>query len=352
MRINYKIIWVDDEPDDMEAKKALIYDIVKKHYMFPEGMESPYTSFKKFKKDISDKYTPNKFVDCDIILIDYNLSDSGDNTETGEELIKQLRDKGIYTDVLFYSGNMQKYRKNKKYPELDNVVYSDSDTDEFQIKFEKILIKQVNISMGIQNIRGYLMDATSDFDFISRNYVEQLYKVLGESQKQYILDKIRLFIENQKTIEEKKFEKVAQSYNKDSLIKPSMSSLDYVMSVRNKMYVLAMILFYQNKLVEIDDVDDVDEFATKLANAFQDEIISHRNKLAHSKLKYGDNNYSHVKILKHIEDLSCVCEKCNEDKYYTLEDCANIRKNIYNTYKVFYKLYDELEKNFNEKQQN
>ena len=138
MKINYKIIWVDDEPDDMEAKKDLLYEIVKKHHMRPTGMETPYKSFNEFKKQMIDRYTPNKFVDCDLLLIDYNLSDSGDKTQTGEEIIKQLRDKGVYTDVLFYSGNMSVYRKSKKYQELDNVVYSDSNTDEFQLKFEKI----------------------------------------------------------------------------------------------------------------------------------------------------------------------------------------------------------------------
>ena len=339
MKINYRIIWVDDEPDDMEAKKDLLYEIIEKHHMFPEGMESPYKSFNQFKNEMIDRYTPNKFVDCDLLLIDYNLSDNGDKTQTGEEIIKQLRDKGVYTDVLFYSGNMSSYRKSKKYSDLDNVVYSDSNTDEFQMKFEKILEKQENLSMGIQNLRGYLMDATSDFDFVTRNYVESLYSTLNGEERILINQKIQSFIKKQKLLEDEKFDKIFKKFNKDSLITPAMSSIDYVMSVKDKIYILGMMLYFK-KIIKAD-IDDVEIFAANFANNYDLKIIKNRNKLAHNKLKYGENK-NHVKILRSINDIECKCDECNLEYVYTLEQFKNIKDNIFDTYALFENLLKNL----------
>ena len=73
----------------------------------------------------------------------------------------------------------------------------------------------------------------------------------------------------------------------------------------------------------------------------QYEIISKRNKLAHSKLLYGVKQSGHIKIAKKIADLQCEnCETC--DSKFLKSDCDDLRQNIQKYYGVFKELLDEI----------
>ena len=331
MKYEYKIIWIDDYPDDMSVHKVFMKSEVEKCNMVAKGLDDPFISYQDFKTKIIDQIDANSFFDYDLILVDFNLSD--ENGNNGINIIKLLREKGIYTDVLFYSGNMEGMRQQLKAEELDNVTYSDNERSRFLEKFRRVLEKQLNLIMQISDLRGYLMDSSSDFDFTAKNYVQVLFEKLNEDDQKAVVLKIRERIEQQNTTEISKFEKILKCKNPAKLVKVAMDSIEYVTTAKDKMYILGLII---QKHKGYDE-----SYALNFEQAYYDEIISKRNKLAHSKLLYGVKQSGHIKIAKKIADLQCEnCETC--DSKFLKSDCDDLRQNIQKYYGVFKELLDEI----------
>lgn len=331
MKYEYKIIWIDDYPDDMSVHKVFMKSEVEKCNMVAKGLDNPFISYQDFKTKIIDLIDGNSFFDYDLILVDFNLSD--ENGNNGINIIKLLREKGIYTDVLFYSGNMDGMRQQLKSEELDNVTYSDNERGRFLDKFRRVLQKQMNLIMQISDLRGYLMDSTSDFDFTAKNYVQSLFGKLDEETKKEIVAKIRERIVKQNDTEVCKFKEILSSKTPETIVKKAMDAIEYITTARDKMYILGLI---------IEKYKGYDEsYALNFEQTYYDEIISKRNKLAHAKLLYGTNQSGHIKIAKKIVDLQCDdCESC--DSKFLKSDCDELRQNIQKYYGVFKILLDEI----------
>ncbi|MCH5148153.1 MAG: response regulator [Clostridiales bacterium] len=328
MRQEYKIIWIEDEPDEIDVHIKLVEDVVTSRCLKLVGADKIYTSIKSFEKEILEKYSAEDFSDFDLILVDFNLSHSKLN---GKDLIKIIREKGIFTDILFYSGNIEELKKSLMPAELDGVVFSDNSREEFIRKFTYIIEKQINLKMRISSIRGYLMDSTSDFDFIIKNYTISFFENLDEVDQKKVIYQIKNFIGEQNENEQSKFKDVNKKTG-INLIKAAMDSQEYVMSVRNKFYIFSLIYSLINKK-EL-------KFVEESTNNYDKNIIKPRNKLAHAKLLYGQRYKNHIKISKTIADLNCNCDNCREK--YTKEECDDIRKNIYETYNYLDEIYKTL----------
>ena len=332
MKYEYKIIWIDDSPEEMSVHKYFMKSEVEKCNMKAIGLDKPFTSFGEFSSRIIEKLDETSFFDYDLILVDFNLSDEyGCN---GIDLIKSLRDKGIYTDVLFYSGNMDGMRAKLRAEELDNVTYSDNERNRFLIKFKRILEKQMNLIMQISDLRGYLMDSTSDFDFTARNYVQSIFEKLEDEDKLTVVEKIRERISQQSTTEVAKFEGISRVSNPQTLVKKAMDAIEYVTTAKDKMYILGLIVQKYKKLP--------DTYAEEFEQAYYNEIINKRNKLAHSKLLYGTNQSGHIRIAKSIADLQCGdCEECTAK--FVKSECEELRRNIQKYYVLFKELLEEIQ---------
>lgn len=332
MKYEYKIIWIDDSPEEMSVHKYFMESEVEKCNMKAIGLDKPFTNFREFSSQIIEKLDETSFFDYDLILVDFNLSD--EHGRNGIDLIKSLRDKGIYTDVLFYSGNMDGMRAKLRPEELDNVTYSDNERNRFLIKFKRILEKQMNLIMQISDLRGYLMDSTSDFDFTARNYVQSIFEKLEDEDKIIVVEKIRERISQQSTTELSKFEGISRVSNPQTLVKKAMDAIEYVTTARDKMYILGLIVQKYKKLP--------DTYADEFELAYYNEIINKRNKLAHSKLLYGTNQSGHIKIAKSISDLQCEdCAECTSK--FVKSECEELRRNIQKYYVLFKKLLEEIQ---------
>ena len=85
MRIDYQILWMENDTDWLEPK---IDDI--KEYLNDLGFELKLTNIAK--------YEDKNFSDYDIIVVDFNL-DNESGTDAIEKIIKNR--KNIFTDILF-----------------------------------------------------------------------------------------------------------------------------------------------------------------------------------------------------------------------------------------------------------
>lgn len=331
MKINYNVLWVEDYPKDMKVQIDRIKKILESNYYIIKGHDHPFTSYGEFI-DYVNKKSANDFSKIDLILIDYNLSDKAG--KTGIDIIQLLRNKDIYTDVIFYSGNMKDAIKQiKSYSdEFDNVTYSDNTMLELIPKFKKILNKQLNLVMQIPDIRGYLMDATSDFDFMTRSFVDRYFNKLSAEDKAFVYNEIRERVGAQKKRESNKFNKFESGPNDNDLVNAAMDSLEYVMTVKDKIYIMALIK------QKIDAADD--NYASSFAKDYESKVIKYRNKLAHNKLVYGTKQAGHIKVISSIDKIDCDCSQCKEK--LTIVECDELRKNLFEYYLFFRNLIPQL----------
>jgi hypothetical protein len=362
MKIKYKIVWLDDQPETMRKYLDDIKLILEENYFIPD-IQEPYISYENFQQSFqttnNDDVYGEVFNDCDLLLIDFNIAEKQENEEkTGATLISQLRLKGIYTETVFYSNAMDEYRKKPGKPELDNVIYADK--NELISKIEKLIKKQVVQSMIISNLRGYLMDCTSDFDFICRNVSEYFFIKLNSEQQLDVLKMAEEYIHSQYKLENKKFEEINNKYkgkinyqgvSKETTfheisdiserikkIRKVFSSLESVMLVRDKFRLMALIL-QMNNITSYSEIytvfQDESEKNRHEIDKYNESIIKHRNKLAHNKLIYGSKCKNRIKIIELLEDMICCCEKDECEKSYSYDDCKKLRENIYKYYLLF-----------------
>jgi hypothetical protein len=372
MKIKYKIVWLDDQPETMNKYLDDIKLILEENYFIPD-IQEPYISYENFQRSFqttnnNDVYG-EVFNDCDLLLIDFNIAEKQENEEkTGATLISQLRSKGIYTETIFYSNAMDEYRKKANKPELDNVIYADK--TELINKVEKLIKKHVVQSMIISNLRGYLMDCTSDFDFICRNVSEYFFIKLNSEQQLDILNVAENYIHSQYKLENKKFEEINEKYKgkinyqavskkttfheisdiseRTKKIRKVFSSLESVMLVRDKFRLMALIL-QMNNITSCFEIYNVVQDESKRnkheIDKYNEMIIKHRNKLAHNKLIYGSRCKSRIKIVELLEDMTCCCENNECEKSYSYDDCKKLRENIYKYYLLFNPLLEHVIKN-------
>ncbi len=107
-----------------------------------------------------------------------------------------------------------------------------------------------------------------------------------------------------------------------------MESVDYVISNKDRYALMALIVR------EFDFAEDLPE---DLAEKYSEDIITHRNKLAHSKLFYGECKKK-LFISKKREPLKCNqnCDQCKSQ--YTIGTCEEIRRQLFEYYKLFQKI--------------
>jgi hypothetical protein len=372
MKINFKIMWIDDKPKQMETILSEIEDVLKENYYIPK-IEEAFQSYEDFMAifDVQNDDDINIFNDCDLLLIDFHLSQKiEDDEKTGEILIEQLRNKGIFTEVVFYSDAMAEYRQNNNRHELDNVTYADK--NEVVRKVEYLVKKTVRQGLNISTLRGYLMDSTSEFDFICKEVAIHHFKFLDNLQKKTIIEKIEKYIQEQFESEADKFkknnakyhnilaqvkeQKVVKTFSENTdtdqmlnILINAFNSKEAVMPTDKKYRILANILSSVN-IVESKKIYSHNPDTRQSNELYKEALITPRNKLAHSKLIYGKHcGGQRIKIVEKLTELTCKHnELCSSntptcaDKSYSYEDCKKLRKNIYEFYLIFNDLFEYI----------
>jgi len=146
MRIEYRILWIDDNPEWVESKIDNIEE-----YLLNFGFVLKY--------EIKPSHKGIDFSQYDIIAVDCNLS----NGEKGIEALDVVRKNDIYTEILFYSQNGEpKLREEMKNNRIDG-VYCASREDSIE-KLEKLISTTIQKTQEINNLRGLVMAETSELD--------------------------------------------------------------------------------------------------------------------------------------------------------------------------------------------
>lgn len=126
MRINYNILWIEDELIWLKGAKAIVEDIVEE------------SGFKTFVKNLNNEVDAISFIEhsnleiFDIILVDYKIR----NNEIGNFLIEKIRVNNQYTDIIFYSASLEKIMGITNGVDDPKMYISSRSTDDFIAKVE------------------------------------------------------------------------------------------------------------------------------------------------------------------------------------------------------------------------
>lgn len=149
MKIKYNILWVENDQDWLESIVDEIKEFVEEH-----GFKFSY-DIARDKSGIADY---NKY---DLILMDMNL----ESEPTGDEIIQEIRNLNIYTDVVLYSASgINAIRSKGHEKELEGVYYSGRNEVLFIEKVRGVIMTTIRKTQDLTNLRGLVMAEVSELD--------------------------------------------------------------------------------------------------------------------------------------------------------------------------------------------
>ena len=157
MRLDFNVLWVDDQPDRVGSQiTAITKRMQEEGFQF---MPSLCQSIDEVKKAIAaDVFTD----EVDLILVDWDLG----NGVVGQDAIAEIRSMVPYKDVVFYSAQTapDALRKAAFDKGVEGIYCASREqlVDEVFGVFES-LVKKV---LDLDHARGIVMGATSDIDHI------------------------------------------------------------------------------------------------------------------------------------------------------------------------------------------
>ncbi|MCK6622150.1 MAG: hypothetical protein HUU32_17655 [Calditrichaceae bacterium] len=165
MRLDYKILWFEDEKGWYEAILPDISD-----FLAEKGFElDPYRQVND--SDLETIIDEDKY---DLILIDYNLLGG----EKGDVVVEKIRDHKIYTDIVFYSQSGEKVvRDAAKEKGLDGVFCADRKRELFLDKVFKVIETTIKKVEDLNNMRGLVMASTSELDIKMERAIIEILKI-------------------------------------------------------------------------------------------------------------------------------------------------------------------------------
>ncbi len=264
MNTVFKILWFEDEVFWFNMEKKRINAILKDHYLIPKIDRKDGDDF-----DINE-VTGNEY---DLILMDYKLAEG----TTGDTIVSAIRRNDILTDILFYSSEEHNMLTaiTKEMPPFDGVYLTKRDYEIFTQKVRKLISKIVKRSEDIVNLRGFVMDGTSDFEVRIQEILNIVWKKLKRTEQDTLEDAVQKTIERNKERNEKTKQKVLDQ-------KPTFLAAvnnKYFFSHADRLYLLEKAITILMENYNLDREREFSSFKSK----YETDISQYRNALGHRK---------------------------------------------------------------------
>lgn len=301
MKLDYKIIWVEDKIDTkpfialrQNINEHLVNEFFNVHIETAED-------FDEFK----EKYEASKTFD--LIITDLNLNESH-----GSQVIDFVRDvKHIMTEIFFYSANSE--LSATKLVNSSRITFHQMDEASAYRELGASIMDLINLTISkFQNIvamRGMIMQETSSLDLKMDNIVKTQLK------NPTLSEEIKPVVEN---IFNNIFANAEEKYKKAKARKSKEILRDNILfNSSQKIYALGEIL----KILKEEN----------FSGDYSKEIILIRNQFAHAELKINEDGKEYFKVK-------------GEEVYFDEKLCREIRKNIIKHLNNISKLEVKLEK--------
>jgi CheY-like chemotaxis protein len=267
MKLDYKILWLDDKIQELFIDDEYIDEIDT--YLKEEGFNPKIVAVSKeedFFAKLDDSY--------DLILTDYHL-----NRINGDEIVKQVREKSILTEIMFYTAQADLVDTVKK----DRITFLETRALRQQGSHQEVLVLHLKGLIGLtikkfQHIvamRGMIMNETSSLDL-------------------QMLEIIKGALKNEKI----KFEELATNIY-DELNKLYASKIEFVNECKksnrfNKLTTDTFVFSAEYKIKTLGQILASLEL-TDFSEDYKTEINSIRNKFAHAILLKDEKGREYFK---------------------------------------------------------
>lgn len=259
MRLDFNVLWVDDQPDRVAAQGTNI-----KMQMATEGFEfKPHycTTIDQMSEAISEHVFTDEI---DLILVDWDLG----NDEHGEDAIELVRRIVHYKDVVFYSGQATVVQlREKVYKKQLEGVYCAGRADLIDevIGVFESLIKKV---LDLDHTRGIVMGATSDIDHMVNTCLALAHGKLNDAGKAEFMERAI-----------KRVDRQVQNITKQGAKLKDTPSVEALFEAH-------MLFTSDHRLRMLSSILDMDEFAAHAAGVdtvkdYRDGVVRNRNTLGH-----------------------------------------------------------------------
>lgn len=92
MQLEYRILWIEDDPDFVDSVKEDLNDFISEKGFIP--------IIKLVKKEELKTILDENLRVYDLFLIDYKLSAGSYSQESGEKLIERIRQKKFFNNII------------------------------------------------------------------------------------------------------------------------------------------------------------------------------------------------------------------------------------------------------------
>lgn len=267
MNVSFKILWFEDEPDWAGMEKMRIISILKEHELKPIIHMKTGEDF-----DIRE-IQGNEY---DLILVDYMLEDD----TKGDEIVSAIRQNSILTDVLFYSSQELNMISAiaKKFPAIDGVYFTQRDYTIFTEKAKRLISKIVRRSEDIVNLRGFVLDNSSDFELRIKEILNFCWEKFGVSERRQLEDKLNSLLDSKLLQTKEKIEKVKAA----EAMLSSANNTEALLFISDRLSLFQTAIGILTNAYQMPTSDNAKTFY----KFYYDRIGTYRNKFGH--LKLGD----------------------------------------------------------------
>ena len=318
MRYDLNILWVEDTATYYEETKEILEAFaedngisLKFHYI-----QDVNKFFEKIKNN------EKGFKLYDIFFIDYSLS-SG---IVGSQLISDLRSKNMDSDILFYSSD--------KESEIRKIIEEDigsfegvyvANRDNFDDKSYLLINKNARRLTSLSNIRGYLMDQTSENDFTVQSYILYKYDTLTPEQKREVSNMLLEHIKSKKETLTEKMENEISDLESNGI-----RNINKVLGLSSELFPINLKYQMFAKMLEFDlDLS----FNDITVEQYLNEIVKARNTLAHKKLDVCKTQeyILYYDTMKQLEARKCPedCAQHKDSHKISIKEWNELRKKIH-----------------------
>ncbi|WP_027643877.1 hypothetical protein [Enterocloster clostridioformis] len=267
MNTAFKILWFEDEVSWFRMERIRIEAILKNHYLIPDISRKDGDEF-----DVIE-LTGN---DYDLILMDYKLAAG----KTGDTIVSAIRENDILTDILFYSSEEQNMLSalSKRMPSIDGVYLTKRDYTIFTEKAEKLISKIVKRSEDVVNLRGFVLDNTSNFELRIKEILNICWQKFNDEQRDSLTETTIALLNSKKSWATKQVE---TAKTKDNVFTYA-NNVEYLLSVADRLDIIQAVLPILFSNYNLPDSLCPSDFK----RYYIDKINVYRNKLGH--IKFGE----------------------------------------------------------------
>lgn len=265
MNTIFKILWFEDEQTWYNMEKLRVEGILNTHYLIPEIVRKSGDDFN------IDELTGNDF---DLILMDFKLADE----VTGDTIVAALRESSILTDILFYSSEEDAMLAaiRTKMPPIDRVYLTKRDYAIFAEKVGKVIEKIVKRSEDIVNLRGFVLDNTSDFELRIKEILNLCWQKFDDAQKSSLTEVLLKLLDSKKAWVTKQVE---AAKSKSSIFE-SANNDEHLLSISDRLDIFQTFLPILSTTYDLPATACPSDFK----QYYIDKVNVYRNKLGHITL--------------------------------------------------------------------